>query len=328
MEPLISVVVPAFNLESYIAETLDSILAQSYRHLEIIVVDDGSTDQTAAVADRYALADRRIRVFHQDNAGVGRARFRGVSEAKGEWIGFVDGDDMLDPNMFERLLANALRSGAEISHCGYKMLYSDHTAYYYDTRIYTVEKSEDALKTLMSGRYEPSLCNKLFRRELFRDLPDSCRGEAGIRINEDLLTNFYLFRSSKKLVFEDLCLYSYRIRRDSSSHVFRDYKLRDPAVVRKILLEETKDEEKLHSLCLSSLTQHLVRVGTIRTSTIKDSETAACIVELREELRKLLGQIRRDRFLSTKLKLQAYGVVYMPALYRFVHRIYEKRRKG
>ena len=134
MNTKISVIVPAYNIENYLARTLDSILAQTYTNIEIVVVNDGSKDGTAAIIDRYAVRDSRVKAIHKENGGVTSARLRGVAEATGEWIGFVDGDDDIAPDMYAKLMENAMAYGADISHCGYQMVFpSGKIDYYYNT---------------------------------------------------------------------------------------------------------------------------------------------------------------------------------------------------
>ena len=133
MDNKISIIVPAYNIETYLARTLDSVLAQTYQNIEVIVVNDGSKDGTGAVIDRYAAQDHRVKAIHKENGGVTSARFRGVAEATGDWIGFVDGDDTIEPQMYGRLLENALKYGADISHCGYRMVFLSRVDYYYNT---------------------------------------------------------------------------------------------------------------------------------------------------------------------------------------------------
>ena len=107
--PLISVIVPAFNIEIYLSECLDSIINQTYSMIEIVVVDDGSIDNTGKIAEEYqAMCPDRVICIHQVNAGVLKARLAGLEASHGEWIGFVDGDDLIESNMYERLLSNAI----------------------------------------------------------------------------------------------------------------------------------------------------------------------------------------------------------------------------
>ena len=168
MNEKISVVIPAYNIQGYLGKTLDSVLNQTYKNLEIIVVNDGSGDSTGSVADAYAEKDSRIRVIHKENGGVTSARLRGVAEASGEWIGFVDGDDFVEPDMYERLLKNAIDYNAEISHCGYQMVFPSRVDYYYNTGRVVAQDRKNGLQDLIQGSFvEPGVVTKLYCRELF-----------------------------------------------------------------------------------------------------------------------------------------------------------------
>ena len=128
---LISIIVPVFNLEKELSRCLDSILAQSYHDIEIIVVDDGSFDGSTNIIRQYAKKDNRIKPIFQENDGVTSARLHGVREASDQWIGFVDGDDEIESDMYERLLKNAETYHADISHCGYQMCFDDGRVHYF-----------------------------------------------------------------------------------------------------------------------------------------------------------------------------------------------------
>lgn len=106
---LISVIVPIYNIVEYLPRCVNSIRRQTYRNLEIILVDDGSTDNSGAMAEKFALEDKRVRVFHKENGGVSSARNFGIEKARGDFIGFVDSDDYIEPFMYERLLAVAIQ---------------------------------------------------------------------------------------------------------------------------------------------------------------------------------------------------------------------------
>ena len=131
MEARISVIVPVYNVAGDLPRCLDSILAQTYPHIEIIAVDDGSPDNSGAILDSYADRHPNLRVIHQENGGVTFARLRGVEAASGQWIGFVDGDDEIEPEMYERLMGGAVKYGADISHCGYQMVFEDGRVHYF-----------------------------------------------------------------------------------------------------------------------------------------------------------------------------------------------------
>ena len=114
----ISVIVPAYNVEKYIEQCLNSISNQTYRNLEIIVINDGSTDRTREIIENLSIKDQRIRVINQENKGLVLTREVGIKLSTGEYITFVDGDDTIKNDMYERLINNLLKYDADISHCG------------------------------------------------------------------------------------------------------------------------------------------------------------------------------------------------------------------
>ena len=241
----ISVIVPAYNNAPWLPRCLDSILAQAYQNLEIIVVNDGSRDDTPAIMDSYAERDPRVRTIHKENGGVTSARLAGVKAATGAWIGFVDGDDTIDPDMYQRLLTNALTYHADISHCGYRMVFSDgRINYFHNTGKLVQQDRNTGLTDLLQGTMvEPGLCNKLYRYTLIEQLLKRSTILAGIKINEDLLMNFLLFSSAKNSVFEDFCPYQYIVRENSASRqALNHHQIYDPITVKtKICTLSTPD---------------------------------------------------------------------------------------
>lgn len=241
----ISVIVPAYNNAPWLPRCLDSLLAQNYENLEIIVVDDGSTDNTKEILAEYTARDSCVKAIHKANGGVTSARLRGIAESTGEWIGFTDGDDEVEPQMFARLLENAHKYGADISHCGYRRIFPDGTVeYHYNSGVLRQQDSVTALRDLLEEKLiEPGLCSKLFKRELCMDLNDRMVGS--IKNNEDLLMNFYLFSQAEKAVYEDVCPYHYLIRRGSASRSkLNESRIYDPIRVREIILEACGQELK------------------------------------------------------------------------------------
>ena len=239
----ISVIVPAHNIGKWLPRSLDSLLAQTHPDMEIIVVDDGSSDETAQVLAEYSEKYPNIRAISKENGGVTSARLLGVAEAAGEWIAFMDGDDYVEPQMYARLLENAKARGAQISHCG-------HQVHYADGRIEYVHRSgklheqdhRTGLWELLDNRdMSMSLCTKLYRRELFEGLDGWM--DTSIRNNEDLLMNYYLFDRSEKSVFEGNCPYHYILRKNSAScKGITEAVIFDPIRVRRLLLERCTPE--------------------------------------------------------------------------------------
>lgn len=235
----ISVIVPAYNCAAWLPRCLDSLLAQTYLNMEIIVVDDGSSDNTWEVLGAYSARDSRVRAICKENGGVTSARLLGVSEAEGDWIGFVDADDEVEPQMYERLVHNAKVYGADISHCGYQVITQDGTVQYlHNTGMLRQQDRRTGIVDLLESRFvEPGLCSKLFRKELLRDLEQKMDPE--IKNFEDLLMNYYLFSKAEKSILEDVCPYHYLLRSGSASRRKpTQHTIYDPIRVHQIILED------------------------------------------------------------------------------------------
>lgn len=318
----ISIIIPAYNIEQYIAATLDSVLAQTCSNFEVIVVDDGSKDCTGAIIDAYALKDFRIRAIHQANAGVTAARLHGVAESSGDWIGFVDGDDYVEPQMYERLLENALSYKAEISHCGYQMVFpSGRVDYYYNTGCLVKQDKISGLKDLISGSFiEPGLCNKLFHKTLLHSLLHGKAVNSDIKINEDLLMNYWLFKAADTAIYEDFCPYHYVLRKGSAAtSKLNEHKLRDPLKVLHIILDDA--EEKLYPVLIPRLTRQLITAATMSLDDQKGL-VEPYRKEARKELRQRLWKLLTGNDCGAKLKVMALWVAGWPASYGWVHRVY------
>lgn len=322
MDHKISIIIPAYNIENYLGTTLDSVLAQTYRNIEIIVVNDGSIDGTGAVIDGYATRDSRIKAIHKENGGVTSARLRGVAEATGEWIGFVDGDDFIEPQMYEHLLKNAVRYNADISHCGYQMVFPSRVDYYYNTGRLVQQDRASGLNDLIRGQFvEPGLWNKLYRRERFEPLLKENRMRLDIRINEDLLMNYWLFKGAERAIFEDVCPYHYVLRRGSAATAsLNEHKLLDPIRVTKAILEDVPSE--LRCIVQARLCRQLIALATIENGKqpelVRPHRRAA-----RKELRARLGEFLRAQ-IGIKLKIMALWTAIWPASYGLVHRVYAR----
>lgn len=319
--PKISVIVPCYNIAEYIPRCLDSILAQTYTNIEIIAVNDGSHDMSGAVLDEYAAKYSNIKVIHQKNFGVTTARLNGVRQSSGEWIGFVDGDDYIEPDMYERLYHNAVSHRAEISHCGYRMIFQDgRVHYFYNTYLLAKQDKITGLKELLSGsRIEPGLWNKLFHKTLFHSLLHDNIMDTSIKIHEDMLMNFYLFSKAENSVFDDWCPYHYIVRSTSASRAkLNEHKIYDPIKVRKIILENASEQllEEAHKGYINSC------LNTCNTILINGADLFR--EEYIEIKNMLLAEKKNYDLLGKKRKFMALGAVYAPKLYGFLYRIYSR----
>ncbi len=321
MKNQISIVIPTYNLENYIARCLDSVLAQTYQNIEVVVVDDGSSDQTAAVVAQYAQKDARVKLIRKENGGVTSARLRGAAEASGEWIGFVDGDDYAEPQMFERLLENAEQHHAQISHCGYRMVFPyGKVDYYYNTGRLIEQDKASSLEALLSGQYiEPGLGVKLFHKKLVEKLLHDNVMDTDIRINEDLLMSYYLFREADRTVYEDVCPYYYTLRKGSAATSrLNEHKLKDPLRVLDLLIADVAVFPSAQAQVKQRRVYQLISVATMAYGEQKDL-IAPYRREVRKMLRNEIGDILKGHYCSGKIKLMALWAAVWPWSYGVAH---------
>ena len=319
--PLISVIVPAYNIEEYLPRCLESILNQSYKNIEIVLVDDGSTDHTAEIADRYQMQyPQKIVCLHMKNGGVLKARLEGIAVASGDWIGFVDGDDEIEENMYERLITNAYRYEADISHCGYQTIVNggERIHYFYNTGRIVERDRNDGIRDLLSGTFvEPGLWNKLFKKSLFTPLEGEDILKDLIKINEDLLINYLLFKQAKKLIYEDFCPYHYMSRGTSATRSqFNVYKIFDPIKVRKFIFDDVEIANK-DIACQ----KYLIRCMYAYTVLNGNEEYTEKCLELKKELLKYRNKwnlLKKTDLVKLKI------ILISPTMYKAIYRFYEK----
>ena len=210
MRDIVSVIVPIYKVEEYLEECIGSIVNQSYRDLEIILIDDGSPDKCPNICDTWGKKDSRIKVIHKKNGGLSDARNAGLNICSGKYIAFVDSDDMIRPNMIELLMSTLKREKADICACNINCIYPDKEISW-GTNRYTVGNSERMLGMLYSDSEFPvCVWNKVYKRELF----DTIRFPKG-KTCEDAFTMYLLLHKAQRIVQITDALYCYRIRSDS-----------------------------------------------------------------------------------------------------------------
>lgn len=210
--PLISIIIPVYNMELYLDQCLNSIVNQTYSELEIILVNDGSTDNSLNIMKKYALEDKRFIIINQDNSGLSAARNIGIDSSHGEYVGFVDSDDWVESDMFECLLKALLENGADISCCGRYIVKDNYSVKsFYLSKPYVFKNHEEAHKELLKESIiDSAMWDKLFKRELFNDIQMPV-GE----IYEDIAIIYKLFFKADKIVHIGQSEYYYRKRNNS-----------------------------------------------------------------------------------------------------------------
>lgn len=220
---LVSIIVPVYNVEKYIQKCLASISTQTYHNIEVILVDDGSTDGSGRICDEASSADARFTVVHKANGGLSDARNTGLSTIGGTWVFFLDSDDYISPHCIETMLNAALESGAEIVECEFSTVGDDEKINWtYPTGRYELHRQPEALERFLDYRGTWIMAwNKLYRADLFEDI----RFPVG-RLNEDEFTTPYLVEHARLYASLKDSLYAYVQREGSIMHTaFSEKKL-------------------------------------------------------------------------------------------------------
>lgn len=317
--PKVSIIIPAYNIAPYLERCLESVRCQTFKNLQIIIIDDGSTDQTGLIADAFAERDKRFHVIHKENRGVSAARKTGLEQVDGEYIGFVDGDDYIEPEMYEKLVGLAVEYDADIAHCGYQMVFPDRVDMYHGTKQLKVQDTYTGVKDLLEGTLiEPGLVNKIYRHKLFEDV----KYDENIVINEDLLLNYFLFHRAEKAVFIDIPYYYYMVRKNSATTSdWNEHKLLDPICVLEIMYKEENDEG-LKKIIGNRYIYQLVKLLILRSNK-QELELPKYQKEFRKKLKKVLRQIDR-KDISTKNYWMAEMALKCTWGLRYLHRVHGK----
>lgn len=279
----ISVIVPVYNVEQYLERCVDSIINQTYTNLEIILVNDGSTDNSGKLCDELAKKDERIRVIHKENGGLSDARNRGIDEAESDLVGFIDSDDYIDSDMYEILLKNLNNTGADLSMCALYDVYNNTPEAQVTNKETWELSSEQAIKMVMEAKIlSVTAVNKLYRKSLFSDL----KFEVG-KIAEDAFIMIKLLDKCEKIVATNEKKYYYVHRENSittqkfstkflnvieayeqnSNIILEKYpKLKDVAQTRmnwayfyvldRLLLDDNYNDKELENKLISYLKNH------------------------------------------------------------------------
>ncbi|MDO4439422.1 MAG: glycosyltransferase family 2 protein [Eubacteriales bacterium] len=220
MDKLISIIIPVYNSEKYLADCLETVIAQTYAELEIIIVDDGSKDKSLDIANKYALRDSRIKVIHKENGGVSSARNRGLAEAKGEFITFVDSDDKLAPDMCEKLIS-AFDDDVDMVIAGVRHDFAKESKEYkVSSRLeLSPDRADELFDKLLDLYFINTPCAKLYRR-LDKGLP---LFDEKFALGEDFLYNLAYMDSMKNkiIAIPDVVYFYNRCNEASATAHFR-----------------------------------------------------------------------------------------------------------
>ena len=340
MEALVSVIVPVYNVSPYLREALDSVIHQTYRNLEILVIDDGSTDESGKICDEY-LSDSRVIVIHQENRGLSAARNTGLDCATGDYIAFLDSDDIYHPDMINLLLQSLLLNNLDLSACVYTDFSNTHlkkTRFRYrdikdiivKERILSVRES---IILLLEGSFPVNVWSKLYRRQLW----DSLRFPEGY-VYEDWRVMPYLLEKCNNIAFLQHTLVYHRLRKGSIIHTDTKKNLQDSiSSLRMVLSYVNGVQPPLPSKCIIIYREKMLR--SLIKKHIKLSRSKALLNSsglediLLKEIRNLSGN--EPKLILTKTKVVWWMYRHCPGLlipaqacFRLLNSILRKCKRG
>ena len=286
---MISVIVPVYNVEPYLRKCLDSVINQTFRDLEILIVDDGSTDGSGRICDEYAAKDSRIRVFHTDNHGLSAARNYALDRLHGDYIAFIDSDDWFEETALQTFLTTAQETGADIVACQFYQEYVDKTVEPSGFSTEFVEEGSDILASMiLDHKLTEDVWNKFYKAGLF----NSIRYPEGM-IFEDKATTYKLLQRAKKLVYIPAPLIHYRNRKGSLSNDHSMKSLTDYWTVYRERFDTLSPiSEQYYKTALSEAVSAISRMWRWYAGCTKEEQRRA--ENTLEEMQQFLEEHRRE----------------------------------
>ncbi|MCL2399553.1 MAG: glycosyltransferase [Defluviitaleaceae bacterium] len=271
-QPLISVIVPVYNVAEYLSRCINSILDQSYQMLEIILVNDGSTDESGTICNNFSEEDNRIKVIHQENAGVSAARNAGLDVAQGEWIGFVDPDDWIEPDIFEKLHQAAMQNVKQVAICGYiKHCANGWTDNRTCPEIAMVVPHINVLEYVLDEEHFGGfIWNKLFAGSLINNENNKIRFRNEFHVCQDLVFVIEALLNSSDVAYISEPLYHYCLREGSTTESFGVKRLTELDAWEHVLTEVSSVSNELEQLAQFRLAGSAI--GLIRDAVAFDGE--------------------------------------------------------
>lgn len=318
----LSVIVPIYNVEEYLDECIKSIVKQTYKNLEIILVDDGSPDHCPELCDIWTEKDSRIKVIHKENGGVSSARNAGLDAAAGDFIAFVDSDDYLDSDMYEIMLTQIREHNADMAQCGIVRENADGSVEVWDSfdaPIVVMDNTQLLCSVGEAAGILPvSPCNKIFKAEVI----DVIRYDESLKYAEDTLFNFSAARNINKAVIQNVPRYHYVNNSDSASHQKFSSSRFDEHKVMDIIFDMAANDNHVLPYCIKG--DVLKSFRTIRQMIASNSCTDQFRI-IRQRIIRHRKAIFSSGLYSKATKLKTLLLWLMPGIYKLAIKIYNNK---
>lgn len=318
----ISVIVPVYNCDKFLDTTINSIVNQTYKNLEIILVDDGSFDSSPLICDNWAEKDRRIKVIHKSNGGASSARNAGLDCATGDYIAFVDGDDYIDHDMYEIMLGHIVQYDADAAACG--MVRENKNAPdeewgSADAEIEIADNTELLRKVGQANGILPvSPCNKLFSKKAIGDI----RFDIRFKYAEDVLFNYFAAKNISKMVIQNVARYHYVNNSDSVSHIAFDAHRFDEHRVMDIIINDAGDNKEIIDYCIQG--DVLKSLRTVKRMMVSGNETEK-FNDMRNRILSYKHTIFHSSNFSKATRFKVLLIWLFPSIYKKFIAFYGKK---
>lgn len=318
---LISIIVPVYKVEKYLEKCVNSILEQSYHNLEIILVDDGSPDKCGKICDEYQKKDSRIKVIHKKNGGLSDARNAGIRMALGQYLGFVDSDDYIAPDMYEHLFSIMKERNADIGVCNACVVSENSLPEFTDDLQPVVFENNECLKAMICDKlFTVNTWNKLYKRHVF----DEIEFPVG-KLYEDLATTYKLIEKANKIVVSKARKYAY-VQRDGSIMNQTAFKMKTDKIdiVEEMWIYFSKANRSFNTELQAGIIEYIIN----DIFKMIGSHNANKNPEYRERVRLFIknneNAVFSNKYISNRKKAVLYMYLLCPAVLSCVYSI--KRR--
>lgn len=311
----LSVIVPVYNVENYLNKCVDSILRQNYKNVEIILIDDGSTDKSSMICDDYKNKYTNIHVIHKKNGGLSSARNAGLDVCTGDYISFIDSDDWIEQEMYNVMVNRAVDTNSDIVIAGRYRVDSNNNKVKETYMLYPELETFSNIKGLaylMSFRgYDMSVCDKIFSKNVIKKI----RFPEG-KTCEDSFTTYKFFANANRIAYLEVPFYNY---------FFRDNSITRNSNVNKTVIEATKEQrqfirEKYPQLNPEADSSYVFAFLSVFNECIKRNQTCVDLVSYRRITKKLLKSIAKNKNISQVKKMQVVLFAYCTKLYKLIIR--------
>lgn len=315
MQEKISIIIPVYNVEKYISKCLDSIVNQTYRNIEVIVVNDGSTDKSGLICDEYAKRYNSIRVFHKKNGGVSSARNLGIDYSSGEYIAFVDPDDYIDKNMYEKLYNSIRKYNSEIAISSFAYIKNGKEDPQDTSNIEVIYNKSEAIESYFNNTYPFNysfLCNKLFKKGLF----DGVRLNTKILVQEDTEVMIKIYDKSKRISYIGQPLYFYELRNGSvTSNKISRGKITTEQAFLEIYNYTKENLPQFNSQALLKYTSYFfnIIIEIIKNYDEYEDDYYSLIKKLRLSYKEIIN----DKQMPLKYKVHSSLLLLSPKIYKY-----------